>query len=173
MQLPAHAPFEQTAGHACVVCQVPVESQVWASCPLHCVALGMQLPVHAPFAQTNGQMPESPQEPAVHVCTLEPEHRVVFGEHPAPPSASPPLAKPLPEAPPLAVPLLFPEPVPELPLEVPVETPDAAPTGLPIVAVPHPERNQAKSDTHPDTWIFMMSSMVEVQFVRVPRGRAG
>jgi hypothetical protein len=48
MQVPLQEPFEQANGHACIVCQVPVASQVCAPPPAHCLPPGAQAPVHAP-----------------------------------------------------------------------------------------------------------------------------
>jgi hypothetical protein len=100
--------------------------------------LGTQLPVHAPFEQTNGQSPDFSQEPAVHVCTLEPEHRVAFGEHSATLPLEVPFVEPPLAVPPLSLPALLPEPVALRPLESPDEPPDEPATPLPMVAVPQP-----------------------------------
>ncbi len=139
-------------------CQLPVESQVWASLPLQRVVVGAQVPVHAPAAHTKGQGEGASQVPAaLHVWRSLAWHRVVAGAH-APLAASPPLLLLLllepellapPELEPLLLPLLPPlllEPAPLDPLEPEPPLPEldvassAAPASPPCTTSPSPHR---------------------------------
>jgi hypothetical protein len=57
VQLPEHVPAPvQMMGHVCVVCQTPLELQVWEITPEHWVVPGTHDPMHAAAEQTKGQV---------------------------------------------------------------------------------------------------------------------
>jgi hypothetical protein len=74
-QTPAQLPFEQTKGHAVVLCQLPLASHVWDALPLRRRVPGTQTPTQLPLEQVNGQGEPLCQLPvASHVWGTAPTH---------------------------------------------------------------------------------------------------
>jgi hypothetical protein len=67
---------------AAAFCQDPLESHVWTTWPLHCVAPGLQVPEHAPPLHTFVQMvPLSHAPEALQVSGVRPLQSLAPGVH--------------------------------------------------------------------------------------------